>query len=102
MEILGHCAHDVEAFVYLQGFCSSRENDFSISDGNFLPTPDIESPKLHWLRVVYLSPCFCEDNLFGFSLSSYACASLKILPFSPKLPPTGCMNVCHSFNFSEH
>lgn len=108
MEIFGHCAHDVEAFLYFQGFCSSKENDFSRSDGNLLPTPDTGSLELHWLGVIYLSPCedTCLDLVYHLmhvhpskftsksKTSSYLDIGMFPIPFasvSAKFDPIACV-----------
>lgn len=88
MEILSHRAHDVEAFLCFQCFCSSRDNDFSRSDRNLLPTPDIENPKLCWLRVVYLPSCFCEDTYLDL-VCHLRQVHHSTFYLRPKLPPTG-------------
>lgn len=62
VQVLCHAAHHRQALPCSQRCCSSREDDFSTSDGSFPPTPDVESPELEWLRVIlFTPPCFYED-----------------------------------------
>lgn len=62
VQVLCHPAHHPQALPSFQGCCSSTQDDFSTSDGSFLPTPCIASPELEWLRVtLFTPPCFCED-----------------------------------------
>lgn len=97
VQVLSHPAHHGQVLPSFQGCCSSRENDFCTSDGSFLPTPDIESPQLEWLRAVLLTPPhFCRDpylNLVNHCSKCYLLIQNFLL--------LEYMNVSHPTNFTD-